>query len=149
MMVCSPDGGATTSVLPISCRRVGKFSLPTPNWKGKRFVSPDGSSWLAVYSFPTAAEPIASHMQSVAFAEGETLTYLRGEQDWIVVSGSKADRIFYLKAILACGGKAWHHIAFEYPTALKREMNPFVVRAAVIIDLAENDGCEAATSSTN
>jgi hypothetical protein len=119
------------------------------NWKGKWFVSPDGSSWLAVYSFPTAAEPIASHMQSVAFAEGETLTYLRGEQDWIVVSGSKADRIFYRKAILACGGKAWHHIAFEYPATLKRDLDPFVVRAATIIDLAENDGCEAATSSTN
>ena len=88
-----------------------------PNWKGKRFLSPDGSSWLAVYSFPTEYEPISSHMQSVAFAEGETLTYLRGERDWIAVSGSKGDRIFYRKAIIACGGKAWHHIAFEYPIA--------------------------------
>ena len=49
-----------------------------PNWRGKRFLSPDGSSWLAVYSFPVANESIAQHMQLVAFAEGETLTYLRG-----------------------------------------------------------------------
>jgi hypothetical protein len=62
-----------------------------PNWRGKRFLSPDGSSWLAVYSFPVANEPVAKHMQSVAFAEGETLTYLRGQPDWIVVSGTKDD----------------------------------------------------------
>ena len=68
-----------------------------PNWKGKRFVSPDGSSWLAVYSFPTENE----------------------------------------------------HIAFEYPTILKGRMDPIVSRAAAIINLAENDGCDAATSSIN
>ena len=120
-----------------------------PNWNGKRFISPDGSSWLAVYSFPTANESIATHMQSVAFADGEALMYLRGERDRIVVSGSKADRIFYRKAIIACGGRVWHHIAFEYPIAVKREMDLFVTRAAAIIDLAENDGCDTATSSIN
>jgi hypothetical protein len=41
----------------------------------------------------TATEPITSHMQSVAFAEGETVTYLRGERDWIVVSGTKGDAV--------------------------------------------------------
>ena len=120
---------------------------PDPNWKGKRFLSPDGASWLAVYAFPTAKEPIATHMQSVAFAEGETVTYLRGERDWIVVSGTKGDRIFYRKASIACDGKVWHHIAFEFPDERKRAMEPFVIRAAAIVDLAENDGCEEATSS--
>jgi hypothetical protein len=122
---------------------------PDPNWKGKRFLSPDGSSWLAVYASLTAAEPIASHMQSIAFAEGETLTYLRGERNWIVVSGTKGDRIFYRKAVIACGGKVWHHMAFEYPAERKQAMDAFVIRAAAIIDLAENDGCEEATSSFN
>lgn len=120
-----------------------------PNWDGKRFVSPDGSSWLAVYSSSTANESIATHMQSVAFADGETLTYLRGEHDWIVASGSKSDRVFYRKAIIACSGKVWHHIAFEYPIALKGKMDPFITRAAAIIDLAENDGCDTTTSSVN
>jgi hypothetical protein len=122
---------------------------PDPNWGGKRFLSPDGSSWLAVYASLTAAEPIASHMQSIAFAEGETLTYLRGERDWIVVSGTKGDRFFYRKAVIACGGKVWHHMAFEYPAERKQAMDAFVIRAAAIIDLAENDGCEEATSSFN
>jgi serine/threonine-protein kinase len=120
-----------------------------PNWKGKRFLSPDGSPWFAVASFPTENEPIASHMKSIAFAEGETLTYLRGERDWIAVSGTKGDRIFYRKAIIACDGKVWHHIAFEYPMALKREMDTYVTRAAFIVNQAENDGCDKATSSTD
>jgi hypothetical protein len=55
-----------------------------PNWHGKRFLSPDGSSWLAVYSFPVASESIAKHMQSVTFAEGETLTYMQGQREFFI-----------------------------------------------------------------
>jgi hypothetical protein len=54
---------------------------PDSNWKGNRFLSPDGSSWLNAYASWTDTEPITSHMQSVAFADGETVTYLRGERD--------------------------------------------------------------------
>ena len=57
--------------------------------------------------------------------------------------------LFYRKATIACGGTAWHHIAFDYPVERKRAMDPFVIRAATIIDLAENDGCAEATSSAN
>ena len=77
------------------------------------------------------------------------MTYLQGERDWIAVSGTKDDRIFYRKAVIACGGKVWHHIAFEFPAERKQAMDPFVIRAAAIIDLAENDGCEEATSSVD
>src|SRR5262245_42393406 len=87
---------------------------PDPNWKGNRFLSPDGSSWLTVYASLTTAEPIASHMQAVAFAERETVTYLRGERDWIVVSGMKGDRIFYRKAGITCVGNGWLYLACEY-----------------------------------
>src|SRR5687768_10696174 len=47
---------------------------PDPNWKGKRFVSPDGASWLATYTSPSDPNSINAHMQTVAFAEGETIT---------------------------------------------------------------------------
>src|SRR5262249_28677037 len=101
---------------------------------------------LTVYASLTTAEPIASHMQSIAFAEGETLTYLRGARDWIVVSGTKNDRIFYRKAVIACGGKLGHRMAFEYPAHGKHAMDDFVIGQPTIIDLAENDGCGEATS---
>src|SRR3954465_3691755 len=53
---------------------------PDPNWKGQRFLSPDGAAWFALYVVPAAQEPIAAHLKAVAFVDGERTTYLRGEQ---------------------------------------------------------------------
>jgi hypothetical protein len=117
------------------------------NWLGSRFVSPDGSSWFAAYSSPVASEPVAAHMNTIAAQDGEAVTYFRREQDWLAVSGMKGNRIFYRKAVIACGGKTWHHIAFEYPAARKRQMDPFVVRASQSIDYAEYDSCGEPRSS--
>ena len=61
--------------------------------------------------------------------------------NWRAVSGIKGDRIFYRKAVIACGGTVWHHIAFEYPASHKRQIDPFVLRASQSIDHAENDSC--------
>jgi len=116
-----------------------------PDWNGKRFLSPDGTSWLAVYRAPALNEPIANHMRSIIFAKDETITYLRGERTWVAVSGFKDSRIFYRKAVLACAGKAWHHIAFEYPAELKTRMDPFVLAAAQALDNTQSD-CEQSVS---
>ena len=118
------------------------------NWRGTRYFSPDGSSWFAAYASPVAAEPVGAHMDTIATQEGEAVTYFRWERDWLAVSGFKGDRIFYRKAVIACGGTVWHHIAFEYPAARKRQMDPFVVRASQSIDRAEYDSCEEPRSST-
>ena len=113
-----------------------------PNWRGTRYVSPDGSAWFAAYVSPVEAEPIPAHMEAVATQEGEHVTYARRERDWLAVSGFKGHRIFYRKAVIACGGTMWHHIAFEYPAAQKRQMDAFVNRASRSIDHAEYDSCE-------
>jgi hypothetical protein len=118
---------------------------PNPSWSGKRFVSPDRAAWLATYASTVEPEPIPDHMKTVAFGEGEEITYLRGERDWIAVSGLKGDRIFYRKAVLACGGKVWRHIAFEYPAGDKRRMDAFVSRVAAAVTDTMKDGCEAAS----
>ncbi|SRR6266545_4354306 len=120
---------------------------PDPNWNGRRYLSPDGTASVAYYSSPTDQEPIAAHMKAIAFVDGEEITYLRGERDWIVVSGLKGDRIFYRKAALACGGKSWHHLAFEYPAAAKRNMDGLVTHVARALDDYENYGCEPPQSS--
>ena len=120
-------------------------TLVPPDWRlqrdEQRYVSPDGSSWFAPHASSVGSEPIARHMDRIARQEGETVTYFRREPDWIAVSGFKAGRIFYRKAVLACGGKVWHHIEFEYPAALKRRMDPFVNRASYSIDHAETTDC--------
>ena len=36
--------------------------------------------------------------------------------------GLKADRSFYRKAVLACAGRVWHEVAFEYPTQTQGEV---------------------------
>jgi len=118
-----------------------------PNWKGKRFMSAERDAWFASYSSPVKKEPIAAHMKAVAFADDkEVVTYLRAERDWIVAAGFKDDRMFYRKAVVACGGTTWHHIAFEYPPAKQRAMDRFVARASAAVDRAENEGCDSPTA---
>ncbi|MGB3037236.1 MAG: hypothetical protein WBB72_07635, partial [Methyloceanibacter sp.] len=58
---------------------------------GQRFVSPDGDASLALYATAAEREPIAKHMNAVAFVDGEQITHLHGEENWIEVSGSKTD----------------------------------------------------------
>src|SRR5215467_4242109 len=96
---------------------------PDSNWKGNRFLSPDGSSWLNAYASWTDTEPITSHMQSVAFAEGETVTYLRGERDWVAVSG-KGRQDFLSQGGYRLWRKSLAPRRIRNPITLKRQMDP-------------------------
>ena len=119
---------------------------PDPNWNGKRFLAPDGASWFAAYNTPATDRPISEHMKTIAFGADETITYLRGERTWVAVSGFKGSRIFYRKAIVACAGRAWHHVAFEYPAELKRDLDRFVALAAQALDHSQTE-CEETISA--
>ena len=110
-------------------------------------MSRDRTAWFASYSAPVGDESVAGHMKTLAFADEEVITFLQGERNWISVSGVKGNRIFYRKAIIACAGKTWHHIAFEYPADQKQRMEPFVIRAAEFAHHSENEGCDEAVSS--
>ena len=120
--------------------------LIPPGWRhqrdGNRYVSPDGSSWFLPQASAVGSESIAAQMDRIARRDGEQVTYFRREPDWIAVSGFKGGRIFYRKAVVACGGNVWHYIEFEEPAARKRQMDPFVNRASYSIDHAENDSCK-------
>jgi hypothetical protein len=118
-----------------------------PSWKGQRFLSPDGRGWFALYATAAEQNAIAAHMKEVAFVDGEEITYIGGERSWIAVSGFKGDRIFYRKAVLACAGERWHHVAFEYPAAAKRKMDEFIKRASEMVHLTQNQGCETPVSN--
>jgi hypothetical protein len=114
---------------------------PDATWKGRRYLSPDGGAWLALYESASNKEPIQKHMQTVAFVEGEEVTYLRGERNWIVVSGLKDGNIFYRKAVLACGGIVWRHIALQYPASAKSMLDPHIARASRAFDGLAEDRC--------
>lgn len=113
---------------------------PDPKLNGTRFTSRDGSGSLALYKEP-AGRNVAAHMNAVAFVRGERITYLRRARSWIVVSGFRGDRIFYRKAMPACGNNTWHHVAFGYPAAEKRAYDRLVTRTSHALKMHENDGC--------
>jgi hypothetical protein len=116
---------------------------PDPNAPGKRFTSPDGSASVAIITAPVDQAKVASFMKDVAFADGENITDLRAQKNWIAVAGNKSgDRLFYREAVIACAGRTWHQIAFEYPIGLKTAMGSFVSDAAVAVLNSENDGCD-------
>jgi serine/threonine-protein kinase len=119
-----------------------------PNWPVERYLSPDGTGSFSAYITPVAQEPIAQHMKTVAFVDGEQITRLRGEKSWIEVSGFKGNRIFYRKSVLACGGTSWHEIAFEYP-AEAHGMKVFVDRAANAVEINRDKGCPASVATSN
>jgi len=119
-----------------------------PNWPVERYLSPDGTGSFSAYITPVAQEPIAQHMKTVTFVDGEQITRLRGERSWIEVSGFKGDRIFYRKSVLACSGTTWHEIAFEYP-AEAHGMKVFVDRAANAVEINRDKGCPASVATSN
>jgi len=118
-----------------------KLQPADPNFSGRRYMAPDGSAWLALYSAPVDKDKVAAHLKDVAFADGEEVTTIRGAHDWLAVSGTKGDRVYYRKAALACGGTTWRHIAFEYPAEQKAALDRLVERAAQAFDRLAEESC--------
>jgi hypothetical protein len=98
--------------------------------EGRRFVSPAGDAWVEFYARPANADR-TRHLKSVAFVDGEDVTFLRRERDWLAVSGftnETGERVFFRKVVLACGEREWRHIAFEYPAGAKPAFDRLVAR---------------------
>jgi len=133
------SSAAAHSTIGVLIPRDWRLEPPDPNLQGKRFTSPTGDASLTFFARSAEDVPREQYLSQFAFAEGERVTYLRGERNWLVVSGFRSDRIFYRKAILACGGTQWRHVAFEYPAEAKREFDRFVTRMSRALDQARED----------
>lgn len=137
----------TTSVraTPVDFRQIvpsdWKLLPPEPASSERRFVSPSGDAWLSLYAEPTRIDSIAAHEERLKNRPGEEITYERQGNGWVVVSGFKGNRIFYRKAMLACGNRRWHQLAFEYPAAEKLAFDRFVTRASYALKEYERVGC--------
>jgi hypothetical protein len=116
------------------------LELVPPGWRaapdeagrnGRRFVSPDGSSWMSVYATPANGRRASDDpAAALGNASNERITYERRTRRFVAVSGYRGDRIFYRKSNVACRGTRWHTIALEYPASAKRKMDPIVTRIA-------------------
>lgn len=120
LRIYADQGFGTATVVPADWQRLP----PDARWHGARFISPDGSSWLAIYAARETGSDEAGHRDATIKVAGEEITYLVRRPGWLVVSGHKGDRVFYRKAVLGCGGTVWHHIAMEYPARLKQLYDP-------------------------
>ncbi len=110
-------------------------------WEGSRLISPDGRAWLAAYTVPHRFRSMDAHIRSLSKVPGERITYIRRGNGWFVTSGFTGDdRIFYRKAVLACGGRLWRHIALEYPRSLKRTYDGMVTSISHAL-ISTNSGC--------
>ena len=121
---------------------------PDPDWQGRRFVAPSGDAWVAFYARPAAADTRDAQLKAVAFVDGEDVTTLQRERDWLAVSGFKdetRERIFYRKVVLACGEREWRHVAFEYPAEAKRAFDRLVTSLSRALNGGVDAYCEDAT----
>lgn len=117
------------------------WSLLPPKSNEWRAVSPRKDAWLSLYATPLEG-PVSSHLRKWGVGEGDRVTYQRQGDRWSVVSGYAANnRIFYRKTILACGGRKWHNLAFEYPASDKPAMDEFVTRASYALGAYSSAGC--------
>jgi Rap1a immunity proteins len=143
------EAQTSSSDLPPAAARQGQRDFPVnvpPGWSlapGKsnewRAVSPRRNAWLSLYVAPVHSG--SSDLDRGA-AAGDRVTYQQRGRGWNVVSGYTADnRIFYRKTMLACGGRKWHKLEFEYPASDKRAMDEFVTRASHALGAYSSAGC--------
>jgi hypothetical protein len=134
--VAAPARDDLRSIIPHDWRPV-----PPPRGTNARgFVSPDGNSKIVLYARP-ATRPLAAQLARLRTVRSGDITYERKGRTWIVVSGFFGNRIFYRKAMLACGGTAWHYLEFEYPAAQKRAFDQFVTRSSAVLGAYARSGC--------
>lgn len=116
--------GGTRALVPSSWRAEAAF----PDQPGVRFVSPDGSARMAVWSVPDKGISLSAYMREIAEAGNVRVTYAPLRRNWLVLSGYRDDLIFYAKVVRACG--RLHHAALEYPRAQKRAFDSLVRRVS-------------------
>jgi serine/threonine-protein kinase len=101
------------------------------NGDGLVFTSPDGEASITVFGGLHVLGSVKEHMDMIAAGNaGETVTYVRRDRRAVVVSGTRGQRIFYQRSILACRDTIWHTVAIEYPAARKSAFDALVARAA-------------------
>lgn len=102
--------------------------MPEPeNGDGLEWQSADGAS-VACYGGYNALDDTPKSLLENEKANpgpGEKVTYSKTGKNWVVLSGTKGDKIFYRRSVF---GKedVIHSVFIEYPVALKTKYDPLV-----------------------
>jgi serine/threonine-protein kinase len=100
-------------------------------WRGRKFTSPDKHAEITISGFfanVDTDDELASRLEA---GEGETIKFKKRQGKWVIVSGTKGDRIFYRKTLLSCGDSIGNNLWVEYPAAEKEKYDALVTHVAV------------------
>jgi hypothetical protein len=104
---------------------------PEPaNDDGRKFTSPDKHAEIIISGiFPSVDtdDELASRLEA---GEGETIKFKKRQGKWVVVSGTKGDRIFYRKTLLSCRGSIANNLWIEHPAAEKEKYDALIAHVA-------------------
>jgi serine/threonine-protein kinase len=109
------------------------------NDDGRIFTSPDGRAQIIVHGGFRSFQTEQELAERLAPGDGETVTYRRKGKDWLAVSGTKGDRIFYRRSLLSCNGTVWNNISIDYPAAQKKKLDPVVTRVSRSLRAGRSD----------
>jgi hypothetical protein len=103
---------------------------PPDNNDGQSFTAPDGAQ-LAVWGSLNALEHDVAGLEALLREnpkEGETITYRAAGKNWLVLSGTRKDHVFYARHLFSHKGEVVNAFEITYPVALASAYGPIVAR---------------------
>src|SRR5438874_5573670 len=120
-----------------------------PNLQGSRFVSPTGDASLRFYAVPANKEDLDDYWKTVALADGEDLRSLRRDRAWVEITGFNGGRMYFRKAVLACGEREWRHVEYDYSAEARKTFQAQVDRMSRTFDRAFTQFCDQTVGRSN
>ena len=110
--------------LGLRMRYPDSFSLASAALDTVHFVSLDGQASATVTAIPNGlrqdlASVMAEARQDITGNSGGEITYSRTRDNWFVLSGFMAGRIFYRRSLIPADGRMIGTLWIEFPRALK------------------------------
>ena len=120
------DRYGTTIDYPV----IFKMQRPPDADDGRTFKSADGADFTVSASYFALDSTVAKYHDFIVknLDAGSAITYERRGKNWFVISGTRADRIFYEKHLLSHGLN--EDFVMSYPASAKSTYDPIVDRMA-------------------
>src|SRR5262245_26998849 len=103
---------------------------PPENNDGLSFTAADGAT-LSVWGSLNALEHDVAGLEAFAREnpkDGEQVTYRATGKNWLVLSGTRGDRVFYQRHLFSHRNEIINAFEISYPAALRASYDPVVAR---------------------
>jgi hypothetical protein len=108
-----------------------------------------GNASVSFYAVPASKDAVDHYWKGVALREGEDLRLLRRDRAWVEAVGFRGGRMYFRKAVLACGEREWRHVEYEYPAEAQRAFHTQVDRLSRTFDRAFTLSCDETVGRQN